>query len=45
MTYSREEIEWVAGGIHAYLIAKAGTDEFPEELYEKAKELIGYGKR
>ena len=40
--HSREELLWVIGGIRAILLAKNGTDKFPNEFYEEAKRLIGF---
>ena len=42
MKYSHPEVEWVAGGIRAYLLAKMDSDDFPIEFYEEAKRLIGF---
>jgi hypothetical protein len=40
MTHSDLEVAWVADGIKALLTVRNGQDNFPEEFYQQAKELI-----
>lgn len=40
--HDRMEIVWIADGIRGLLLAHNGTDKFPEEFYEQAKQLVGW---
>lgn len=42
MKHDRMEIIWIVDGIRGLLLANNGTDKFPEEFYEQAKELLGH---
>ena len=42
MKYDREEIVWIADGIKAILLAHNGTEKFPEDLYNKIKNIVGW---